>query len=167
MPAVTVPCSLHEVANRVIIRVIEASQAELATENRLMRTQTHVSRILWYEGLGFLAIITLSWVDELSDLTRLVGAHQYIPNWRESALETLIVVLVAIPVMILTRKLVSRLYYLEGFLRVCAWCKKVNYNGKWVPLTEFLELRFQAKTSQGLCLICLEDAKADAASKLS
>jgi len=167
MPGVTIRRSMHDVANQVIIRLIEESQAEPAKENRLMRTQTHVSRILWYEGLGFLAIITLSWVDELSDLTRLVGAHQYTPNWRESALETLIVVLVAIPVMILTRKLVSRLYYLEGFLRVCAWCKKVNYNGKWVPLTEFLELRFQTKTSQGLCLICLEDAKADAASKLS
>src|SRR6267378_5729202 len=131
MPGVTVRCRMHDVAKRVIIRLIEESQAELVTENRLMRTQAHVSRILWYEGLGFLAIITLSWVDELFDLTHLVGANQFTPNWRESALETLIVVLVAIPVMILTRKLVSRLYYLEGFLRVCAWCKKVHYNGKW------------------------------------
>lgn len=56
-----------------------------------MSTQTHVSRILWYEAIGFLAIIVLSWVNELSDLPYLVGGVPYVPNWRESALETPIV----------------------------------------------------------------------------
>jgi hypothetical protein len=122
-----------------------------------MRTQTHVSKILWCEGIGFLAIIVLSWVNELSDLPHLISGVQYIPNWRESALETPIVLLVGIPVMIFTKRIVSRLYYLEGFLRVCAWCKKLEHNGEWIPLEEFFASKFQTETSHGMCLACMEE----------
>jgi hypothetical protein len=125
-----------------------------------MRTQTHVSKILWCEGIGFLAIIVLSWVNELSDLPHLISGVQYIPNWRESALETPIVLLVGIPVMIFTKRIVSRLYYLEGFLRVCAWCKKLEHNGEWIPLEEFFASKFQTETSHGMCLACMEEVTA-------
>ena len=125
-----------------------------------MRTQTKASNVLMYEGIGFSFIIALSWIDELSDLPHFFGASQYVPNWRESALETLIVVAVAIPVLILTKRLASRLFYLEGFLRVCAWCKKLDHNGEWIPVGEFFESKFQMATSHGMCVACLEEATA-------
>jgi hypothetical protein len=125
-----------------------------------MIMQTHASRILWYEVIGFLAIILLSGINELTDLPRFTGRVQYVPNWRESALETLIVLLVATPVMILTKRLVSRLHHLEGFLRVCAWCKKLEHNGEWIPLEEFFERKFQTETSHGMCLACMDEMKA-------
>jgi hypothetical protein len=125
-----------------------------------MSARTQVSRILWYEGLGFLAIIVLSWINELSDLPHLVSGVPYIPNWRESALETPIVLLVAIPVMILTKRLVSRLYYLEGFLRICAWCKKLEHDGEWIALEEFFARKFQTETTHGMCQACFNDVKA-------
>jgi hypothetical protein len=75
-------------------------------------------------------------------------------------LETLIVLLVATPVMILTERLVSRLHHLEGFLRVCAWCKKLEHNGEWIPLEEFFERKFQTETSHGMCLACMDEMKA-------
>jgi len=125
----------------------------------MTRARTHASRILWCEGIGFLAIIALSWIDEMSALPRLIGAHQYISNWRESVLETLIVLAVAIPVMILTARLVSRLFYLEGFLSVCAWCRKLDHDGDWIPLEEFFERKFETETSHGMCLPCLEEVK--------
>jgi hypothetical protein len=124
-----------------------------------MQTQTKVSRILFYEGAGFLVIIALSWFSEFSDLPRLAGVNQYVPNWRESALETFIVLLVAIPVLTLTKRLATRLYYLEGFLRVCAWCKKLENNGKWIPLEEFFESKFQTAASHSICGVCMEELK--------
>jgi hypothetical protein len=124
-----------------------------------MQTKTHVSRILWFEATGFLLIITLSWVNELSDLPRLAGSDQYIPNWRESVFESLIVILASIPVMILSKGLLSRLHHLEGFLRVCAWCKKLEQNGYWLPLEEFLENKFQTGTSHGICPKCAENER--------
>ena len=125
-----------------------------------MIMQIHASRILWYEVIGFLAIILLSGINELTDLSRFTGGVQYVPNWRESALETLIVMLVATPVMILTKRLVSRLHHLEGFLRVCAWCKKLEHNGEWIPLEEFFDRKFQTETSHGMCLACMDEMKA-------
>jgi hypothetical protein len=124
-----------------------------------MRVQTHVSRILSYQAIGFLTIIALSWINELSDLPRFIGV-QYVSNWRESLLETLVVLLVAVPMMVLTRRLVSRLYYLEGFLRVCAWCKKLEHNGEWIPVEEFFEHKFQTETSHGMCIACMDEVKA-------
>ena len=124
-----------------------------------MRTQTHISRILSYQAIGFLTIIALSWINELGDLPYFIGVR-YLPNWRESLLETLIVLLVAAPVMVLTRRLVSRLYYLEGFLRICAWCKKLEHDGEWVPVEEFFEHNFQTATSHGMCLACADQVKA-------
>jgi hypothetical protein len=124
-----------------------------------MATRTHISRILWLEAIGFSLIIVLSWIDELTDLPHFVGAAQYIQNWREGVLETLTVLLVAIPVMIITKRIVSRLYYLEGFLRVCGWCKKLDHNGEWIPLEEFFDLNFQTKTSHGICTACADEVK--------
>ena len=124
-----------------------------------MKTQ-HVSKILWYEVIGFLVIIVLSWTNELTDLPHFIGGVHYVPNWRESALETLIVLLVATPVLILTKRLVSRLYYLEGFLRVCAWCKKLEQDGEWISLEEFFERKFQTETSHGMCVACLDEMRA-------
>ena len=125
-----------------------------------MESNKRVSRILAYQAVGFSGIIALSWMNELFDLPFVLGAQQYIPNWRESAVETIIVLLVAIPVMILTRRLVSRLYYLEGFLRVCSWCRKLKLNGDWVPLEEFFERKFELDTSHGICPACSEQVKA-------
>jgi hypothetical protein len=125
-----------------------------------MRTHTHASRVLWYEGIGFLAIIVLSWINELTNLPHFIGRVQYIPNWGESVLETLIVLLLAFPVMILTKRLVSRLHHLEGFLRMCAWCKKLEHCGEWIPLEEFFERKFQTQTSHGMCLACRDEMKA-------
>ena len=70
-------------------------------------------------------------------------------QWRSSA-ETAIIALVAIPVLVLTRRLVLRLHYLEGFMRVCGWCRKLNVGNDWIPLEEFFERKFDTLTSHGL-----------------
>jgi hypothetical protein len=117
---------------------------------------SHVSKILWFESASFSLVIALPWISELTELPHSMGAPQYIPNWRESTMETLIVILVAIPVMIITRRLLSRLQYLEGFLRVCAWCKKVNCDNKWISLEDFFQEKFAVQTSHGMCSACAE-----------
>jgi hypothetical protein len=124
-----------------------------------MPAQTHISRILWVEIIGFLIIIALSWVHELTDLAHSISGVEYVPDWVEATTETVMVIVVAIPVMILTRRLVSRLYHLEGFLRVCAWCRKIEHDGEWIPLENFFERKFETATSHGICPVCLVEAK--------
>ena len=125
-----------------------------------MLAKTRVYKILAFQAIGFLAIIALSWINESFDLPYVLGAEKYIPNWRESVLETIIVLLVAIPTMIITRALVSRLFHLEGFLRVCAWCKKLEHNGEWLPLEEFFAQKFETDTSHGMCPVCNAEMRA-------
>ena len=124
-----------------------------------MLARRHVTRILGVEIVGFLAIIVLSWANELYGLPdRLFGAGHHV-NWPESLLETAIILVVAVPVLLMTRRLVLRLHHLEGFLRVCGWCRKLCADGEWIPLEEFFERKFETRTSHGMCPACLAEQK--------
>ena len=119
-----------------------------------MPATRHASQVLAVEAIGFLVIITLSWANELLGLPSLIFGGGHRVNWPESLLETIIIASVAIPMLVLTRRLVLRLHYLEEFVRVCGWCKKMNVRGQWVPLEEFFELKFDTPTSHGICPAC-------------
>lgn len=110
--------------------------------------------ILWLEVAAFGLLIAMSWADEVFGVPALLfgGSHQ--PDFREACVETLVILVVAIPVVLRTRRVVERLFYLEHFLRVCAWCQKVEHEGDWVPIAEFFQERFDAKTSHGICPNC-------------
>jgi hypothetical protein len=74
-------------------------------------------------------------------------------------LETVIILAVAIPLLLLTENVLARLHYLDRYLRVCAWCQKIDNNGEWVPIAQFFHLRFSADTSHGVCPECVPRIK--------
>jgi hypothetical protein len=98
--------------------------------------------LLWIEGAGFLTLAVMAWFDEFHS------------DWKESALESGVVLAVWAIVHFFTWRLIARLHYLEGFLRVCAWCKKIDHQGKWVPIEEFFDQRFQTESTHGICPTC-------------
>jgi hypothetical protein len=113
--------------------------------------------LLLYESLGFVLLITVSWLDELMGLPALLFGSAVQPNWHEAALETVIILGAAIPTLWLTRRLVRRLVYLEGFLHVCAWCRKINVNDdQWMPMEEYFKTELNTKTTHGICQECSE-----------
>ena len=123
------------------------------------------STIVAYEVVGFLAIIALSWINELLGVPSLIFGSDHLGGWHESLLETAVILAVAIPVVALTRRLVARLHYLEEFLRLCAWCRKLHADNEWIPLEEFMQRRFDTRTSHGICPACkAEQRKARRAS---
>lgn len=110
--------------------------------------------LLWFEVAAFGLIIALSWANEILGLpARLFGGPHH-ANIGEAILETLFVLTVAVPILIHTRRVVSRPFYFEGFLRVCAWCKNVEHQGDWIPVGEFFQERFETPTSHGMCPVC-------------
>jgi hypothetical protein len=120
-------------------------------------------KIVLYQSLGFLIIIALSWFNEAWDLSSLLfGSHPYISNYRESALEMLFILAVWLLVNGATRRVLDHVRRLEGFMKLCAWCHRVEYKGGWIRLEEFLEKGFDTPTSHGICQICLEREKAAA-----
>lgn len=113
-------------------------------------------RILWVENVGFLAIIFMSWVDDL-DLFH-YSHHIYgadLPfNWVETAVATVFVLLVWLLVHVSTRKLLARLHYLESYLKVCAWCRKIGHGDDWLSMEQFFSSELDIKTNHGICPEC-------------
>ncbi len=126
-----------------------------------MRKEARSTRILLYQSLGFLAIMSLSWFDELIGLRGLVlGNHPYISDFRESTLEMLTVLAVWLVVALSTHRVLSRTRHLESFMRVCAWCRRIEHCGRWMRIEEFLKMGFDTPTSHGICEECLEKERA-------
>jgi hypothetical protein len=119
-----------------------------------MNNKNKAHRILWYECAGFLTIILLSWMDELIKLPqRLNGGAQH-PNWREAAIETLVILFVWLVVFVSTQRIVVRLHYLEGMVKMCAWCRRLDQKGKWVPFEEYIVRDMHTTASHGMCPEC-------------
>ncbi|SRR5713101_9527939 len=55
------------------------------------------STIVAYEIVGFLAIIALSWMNELLGVPSLIFGSDHLGGWHESLVETAIILLVANP----------------------------------------------------------------------
>ncbi len=90
----------------------------------------------------------------IDDHRLLIFGTDHLGGWHESLSETAIILLVAVPVIVLTRRLVTRLHYLEEFLKLCAWCRKLHLDNAWVPVEEFLQRKFDTRTSHGICPAC-------------
>src|SRR5450432_499144 len=120
-----------------------------------MINRKRTQRILWYESLGFLFLIALSWLNELLSLPHLIfggGAHS---NWHEAAMESTALLIVWGVVIVFTKRLMRRLFYLDGFLRVCAWCRKIGHEDEWTTLEDYFSQGFAIETSHGMCPECL------------
>jgi len=127
-----------------------------------MKIRKSGSWVLWYECVGFGLLLVLAWLDELVDLPHLLlGGHPHVSDLRDSFVETVPIILIWGVVFILTRRLLAHLHYLEGFLRVCAWCRKVGYHGKWMRLEDYFAEGFRIETTHGMCPECLKKFEED------
>jgi len=91
----------------------------------------------------------------------MIFGGEHLSNWREAAMETLVVLVVATPVLLATKNIVARLHYLEGFLRVCAWCRRTECEGEWVATELFLAQRLDTHTTHGICPACTQKVRRD------
>jgi hypothetical protein len=57
-------------------------------------------------------------------------------------------------VFVLTGRIIVRLHYLEGMVKMCAWCRRLDQNGKWVAFEEYIVRDMHTTTSDGMCPEC-------------
>ena len=116
-------------------------------------------RLLLYQAVGFLSIIVLIWINEIIDLPHfLLGSPPTKINWREAVLESAGVSALGAIVLVLSRRLLMHIKYLEGFLVVCAFCKKIRVrDGVWVPIEQFVTDHAEVVFSHSYCPECLEE----------
>ena len=119
-----------------------------------MQKSSYLTKIVFVQNLGFLAIIVLCYLDELLKLPALIFSnHPFV--FRRSTLEMLLFLVVWLLVSGSTHRLLKRIRQLEEFMRVCAWCRRIDYRGKWITLETFLEQGFDTPTTHGICPECL------------
>jgi len=126
-----------------------------------MEKSSKLSKVTLYQNIGFLVIISLGFIDELTRLSSLVFRDQaFTWEFRKSTLGMLLVLGVWFLVSTSTRRILDRLRYLENFMRVCAWCHHIDHKGQWMPMEEFLRQGFDTPTTHGICPQCLAQQKA-------
>jgi ABC-type nickel/cobalt efflux system permease component RcnA len=104
--------------------------------------------VLIYEIMGFLFIIAICWVTELYD-----------PPFSQSQIiiETISIIIVGCITVYLTWQLIKKIKYLEGFMVICASCKRVREaDDKWVSLEEIISRKSDLQFSHGVCPECAE-----------
>jgi hypothetical protein len=112
--------------------------------------------ILWVESFGFSFLIVLSWLTEAMRIPHFLFGEPFSPNWHRAMLRTVVIILIWAWVHVATRRLLKRLHYLEEFLRVCSWCRKVCHDGEWLAMEDYFNSKFATRTSHGMCPECLK-----------
>jgi hypothetical protein len=118
------------------------------------RNKRTARTILWIECVGFLLIIMLSWMNELLRLPqRLFGIAGH-SAWHESAIESILTLIVWLVVFVATRRVLHRFHYLEDMLTMCGWCRKLSREGDWLSLEDYCSKELGVDISHGICPSC-------------
>ncbi len=113
------------------------------------------SRIVFLEMVGFVAVMAVIWLDELADLPYYLNIAPHMPpRVPEAILESALVALVSVGVIASTIWLFRRIERLESYIVMCAWCRKVRVDGRWITFEEYLSEKNNLQTSHGLCKAC-------------
>ena len=94
-------------------------------------------KALFWQSLGFLIMVVLTWSDAIFDLAHVIlGLPHRELDINRTAIVTVVIVLLWMFSAYKIYLVVSRLSYLESFLHVCAWCRKIEHNTQWLSLEE-------------------------------
>lgn len=111
--------------------------------------------IIFYEIIGFGIVILFLFADEVFDLPHHIFGVPATPiNWVESFFEASLTLVLGVFTVLLTWRLLNRIKYLEGFLPVCLFCKKIRVDDEWTPIETFISEHSAAEFSHGLCPEC-------------
>lgn len=112
-------------------------------------------RALLWHGVGFLTLLVLTWCDALFDLMHyLLGYPPSVDDMGEVIAKTSIIIFLWIGSAYKLYQIVSRLSYLENFLRVCAWCRRIQHQEMWLSLEDHIQQHTGGKVSHGVCPEC-------------
>jgi hypothetical protein len=112
--------------------------------------------ILKVEAIGFSFLIVMTWLAEALKIPHYLFDEPFAPNWKRAILRTIVMLLIWAWVHLMTRRLLKRLHYLEDFLRICSWCRKVCHDDEWLGMEQYFNSKFAMRTSHGMCPECLK-----------
>jgi hypothetical protein len=117
------------------------------------------------EAVAFALSTALIWLDEWLDLPHLLFGDSASPaRFHEAGVESACIAVGGTLAVLATLALLRRLHQLETYVAMCAWCRKVRVDGRWMPFEEFLLRQSDLRTSHGICEQCADGLKKPRAS---
>jgi hypothetical protein len=111
------------------------------------------------ELIGFGGVLLLIWLDEYVDIEfRYLGAPKTPLRPQEYWFETCAVLLLWTVIVLATLWVFRRLRFYDDFIRVCAWCRKVEVAEEWVSFEDYMKLQHDVKSTHGICPTCRANA---------
>ena len=88
----------------------------------------------------------------LNKESQAIGRQRELVESRSNIREIITLVLLALSTAVVVGAgiLFLRIKQLQNIITVCAWTQRVNYNGRWMRMEEFLWERFRVKVSHGI-----------------
>lgn len=113
-------------------------------------------RVITCEVLAFTFLVIFVWLDEILDLPHMMwGAESTLVNWRESLVESIIIILTGGLIINFTVKLFRKMKVLEGILPICSSCKRIrDKKGNWFQFESYISNRSEAEFTHGICPEC-------------
>ena len=115
------------------------------------------TRLIVYQLVAFGILLLLILADEIWEFPHILftptRAHI---NWDEVIVESLYISFLAAGTAFATWRLVHRIRFLEGFMPICAHCKKIKVEGEWRPVEDVVSSRSEATFTHGFCPECAE-----------
>ncbi len=126
--------------------------------NRMTPNQKTFFGIQVIQGLSFVMIFIITWVDEemiLPDLNRWIPFAS--PKILTGALETIWLFLLFAFTIKYQSIIWRRIKLLEGILPICSYCKKIrDEQGKWNQMEVYVNEKTGADFSHGICPNCMQ-----------
>lgn len=115
----------------------------------------HWHKALFWHALGFITIVMVLWADKLFGLWQHLGvSEENTETYLEVSAKSGVVILLWMFSAYKIYLIVSRLSYLESFLHVCAWCRKIEVEQKWFTIEQHFARQAGVKASHGICPEC-------------
>lgn len=116
-------------------------------------------RFMYYQFVIMAAFFALTLLNESADLPHLLfGDPPIAPIQRrgEIVLEVVFAILICVIEIWFVQKLRKDIRILEGFLPICAHCKKIRKMDQWEPIEHYIESHSLADFTHSICPDCLK-----------
>jgi hypothetical protein len=118
-----------------------------------------IRHIFILQAVILLALLSLTFANEVLDLPHFMFGDQA-TTWGQRSGEIcieLIIFCTAIGVEVfLFSRLARRIKILEGFIHICAGCKKIQYEDRWQQMEAYISEHSLAQFSHSLCPECMK-----------
>lgn len=121
-----------------------------------MRRTNPLELIAFWQFLGFVLLLGVIWVDQVLDLSEVFfGTPRPGSSWLGASIVTVGVIVIGS--ITVAHTYVQQKRILQGFLRICTYCKKIKLdNQSWEQMEKYVTEHSRAEFSHGICPDCFK-----------